>query len=133
MTKFILCLFILFSIYICEEPPKNLRIFERKSKETTISVRLGEEFVIKLVNHPSIGFTWKFLNKNDVQESIQFLRSYEREQYGRIIIIGNPRNVYYQFKAVNKTNEAVPLKFYYGKYRNQYLEKDINNFKINVQ
>ena len=133
MSKLILFLLILFNIYICEEPPKNVRVFEKKSRENKIDVRLGEEFVLKFVNHPGLGYTWNFLNKNERQETLQFLRSYEGSQYGRLHIPGNPRNVYYQFKAIKKTNEDVILKFYYGSYKDRNLNKGITTFKINVK
>ena len=131
MSKLILCLLLLVNIYICEEPPKGIRIFEKKSKENKIKVRLGEEFVLKFVNHPTIGLRWRFLNENEIKDTIQFLRSYEGSQYGRIAIIGNPRNVYYQFKALKKTNETVLAKFFYGKYQDKI--KGITTFKINVE
>ena len=43
------------------------------------------------MNH--LGYTWKFLNKNEGQETLQYLRSYEGNQYVRLHIPGNPRNV----------------------------------------
>ena len=132
MSKLILCLLLLLNIYICEEPPKGIRVFEKNNRENKIKVRLGEEFVLKFVNHPGIGFRWRLVNEDEIKETVQFLRKYEGEQYGRIAIIGNPRNVYYQFKALKQTNETVIAKFYYGKYEKTDLRK-ITVFKINVE
>ena len=132
MSNLILCLLFLLSIYNCEEPPKGMRVFEKKSIENKINVKLDEEFVLKFVNHPGINLRWRFVNENEIKDSIQFLKEYEGEQYGRISIIGNPRNVYYQFKALKQTNETVFAKFYYGKYEKTDLRK-ITVFKINVE
>ena len=132
MSNLILCLLFLLSIYNCEEPPKGMRVFEKKSIENKINVKLDEEFVLKFVNHPGIGFRWRLVNEDEIKETVQFLRKYEGEQYGRIAIIGNPRNVYYQFKALKKTKEPVVIKFYHGKFEKTNLNK-ITVFKVNVQ
>ena len=132
MSNLILCLLFLLSIYNCEEPPKGMRVFEKKSIENKINVKLDEEFVLKFVNHPGINLRWRLVNENEIKDSIQFLKEYEGEQYGRISIIGNPRNVYYQFKALKKTKEPVVIKLYHGKFEKTNLNK-ITVFKVNVQ
>ena len=50
MSKLILCLLFLFSIYTSKDP-ENVRVFERTSKDNEIRVRLGEEFALKIVDH----------------------------------------------------------------------------------
>ena len=133
MSKIIIYLFLLFNIYICEEPPKNIRVFEKNSKENKITVRLGEEFVLKFVNHPGFGFSWKFLNKDETKDTIKFLRSYDGILYSRLNILGSTRNVYFHFKAVKKTKEPVALKYYYGRFLSDDSRPSFTYFKITVQ
>ena len=132
MSKLILCLLLLFNIYICEET-KNVRVFTKDDAKNEISVRLGEEFALKFVANPSAGYSWNFLNKNETKESLQLLRTRNENPLGRLHIVGNPRNVYYYFKAVKETNEAVSLKFSYGRQWEKSNILPITTFKINVK
>ena len=60
MSKFILSLFLLFNIYICEVP-KNIRVFDsRKDMDKLIKIRPGEEFKLKLFKPASL-FSWFFI------------------------------------------------------------------------
>ena len=133
MSKIIICLLLLFNIYICEEPPKNIRVFEKNSKENKITVRLGEEFVLKFVNNPGFRYSWRFLNEDETKDTIKFLRSYDGELYGRLNILGGAMNVYFQFKAIKKTKEPVALKYYYGRFMSDDKMPSFTYFKITVQ
>ncbi len=134
MSKLILCLLFLFSIYTSKDP-ENVRVFERTSKDNEISVRLGEEFALKIVDHIRFrdASEWYFLNKNETQETFQYLRSYQRIEYLRFHIVGDRRNSYFHFKALKKTNEAVTLKFSFGRFWKESKYQRIETFKINVK
>ena len=129
MSKLFLGLLLLFSISICEEPEK-VRIFT-KSVGNEINVRLGEEFAILLSYTSSASNLWHFLNKNEAQETLQYLRYYEKKGYYPNHILGYRRYAYFHFKALKGTNKAVILKFSYGPYWKQ--TQHITTFKINVK
>ena len=58
MSKLIICLLLLFNIYVCEET-KDARVFTKKDAENEISVKLGEVFILKFENNQSTGYSWK--------------------------------------------------------------------------
>ena len=135
MSKLILCLMFLISIYTSKDP-ENVRVFGRTSKDNEISVRLGEEFALKFVDYIRFGDAseWYFLNKNETQETFQYLRSYQGNEFLRKHIVGDLRKItYFHFKALKKTNEAVTLKFTFGRFWKESKYQTIETFKINVK
>ena len=134
MSKLILCLLLLFNIYVCEEESK-IRIFDEKKDEKDISVKLGEEFALKFLSNPSTGYSWDFVNKQEVAGYLKLLRTKtERAYTGRMRnhLVGSPVNLYLYFKATNVTNEAVPLQFVYGKHWLKNANYPVTTFKVTV-
>ena len=129
MSKLILCLLLLFNINICKETEK-VRIFT-KSVGNEINVKLGEEFAISLSYISSSSNLWHFLNKNEVQETLQYLDYYEKRGYLPHHIVGYHTYAYFHFKALKETNKAVTLKFSYG--TSWKGTQHITTFKINVK
>ena len=129
MSKLILFLLLLFNINICEEPEK-VRIFT-KINNNEVNVRLGEEFAILLSYHSGGKNLYQFFNKNETQETLQYLGYHETKSFEQRHILGYRRNAFFHFKALKKTNKAVILKFTYGRFWKS--SKDFTTFKINVK
>ena len=117
MSKLILCLLLLLH-YNCQYPD-NVRIFEipRNSLSYTgeFEVRKGETFALKFYSNPSTGYSWRFLNKEDVSDSLLLLTSkYEAPKTPKGMV-GVGGYMYYYFKVVEITNETKTLKFNYSR------------------
>ena len=131
MSKLILCLLLLFNIYICEEQ-ENVRIFKKGGiTGNEINVRLGEEFAIEFQYFSRVGNLWNFLNKDETKDILQYLKHYEKSYLIPRHIVGIGRYAYFHFKALKKTNQAVILKFFDGKFRRE--NERVTTFKINVK
>ena len=131
MSKLIICLLLLFNIYICKET-KDARVFTKKDAENEISVKFVKNLslnlkIIKVLDiHGNV-------NKEETKESLQLLRIKKVNPYkGTVPIFGLPMNVFYYFKAVKETNETVSLKFSYGRHNSKTNILPNTIFKINV-
>ena len=108
MSKLVIYLLIILKFYcFCgiKFPPINLK---------KLDVKLGEEFTLRFRCSLVTGFSWTFLNENEVSGSIQFLRSkFEAspEQNQNIVAFGKKGYFYFYFKAIKVTNEVQTLKF----------------------
>ena len=137
MTKIIFCLLVLLNLYNCEKID-GIRVFEmdkKTSNSNEISVRMGEEFAIKFYSNPSTGYSWQFLNKDENNESIKFIRSkfVDPPSAGPIHIVGRGGYMYYYFKALKVTNGAKVLNFSYNRHWIKKSNNIVTNFvKINV-
>ena len=134
MSKLLLILF--FILNFCNlENLDNVRIFEISDKINNgneFEVRKGEAFALKFYSNPSTGYSWYFLNKDEISDSLLFIKS-------NYVSIPNPKPIagrggymYYYFKALEVTNETQVLKFSYIKGgKNQNLLPN-HLVKINV-
>ena len=128
MSKLILCLFLLFSIYICEEP-KNIRVFDsRKDMGKVIKIRPGEEFKLKLFGSPSRA-PWILLNENEALEYLQLLRNFDHYEVYLLNVNGIRYYSYFHFKALKKTKEDLILKF---RLNHNKIREELT-FTINVE
>ena len=97
-------------------------------------VRLGEEFIVE-VNSEEFLISWKFLNKDEVSDSIQFLRKEIVPLYKLVLFSGLRRMILirFYFKAIKVTNKAKIIKLLKCNYRNPMLENYQNyTVKVNV-
>ncbi len=127
MPKFSIYLLALLSFYCY-----GIQIFNptySRNKENGQNVRLGEEFIADLVSDyildPLI-----LLNKDEVSDSIQFLRR-EVEPFFKFEKAEKPRvrdKFRFYFKAIKVTNEAKILKFH----SKPTGKKDFINYIIKV-
>ena len=87
-------------------------------------VRLGEEFIVE-VNSEEFLISWKFLNKDEVSDSIQFLRKEIVPLYKLVLFSGLRRMILirFYFKAIKVTNKAKILKFNYKRNHKNYTIK----------
>ena len=139
MSKFIICLLLLFNYYNCEE--KNMRIFTEKDVKKEIDVREGEEFIIKLKNvdmktKDCIGYLWRFVNEGDVKSHIVLLKkTIEKttEKGLKKILFGETEYTLFHFKAVRLQLGFVSVKLSYAKkYTRVSKYHGYIEFKINV-
>ena len=127
MSKFILCLFLLLSLYNCE---KVFEISDEDTNKHEFEVRKGEEFSLKFASNPTTGFSWHFLNEDEVNDSILFIKSEYVASPGQPLK-GKGGHTFFYFKAIEVTNEAKQLEFTYSRGTNTNgLTKQI--VKINV-
>ena len=133
MSKFILSLFLLFNIYICEVP-KNIRVFDsRKDMDKLIKIRPGEEFKLKLFKPASL-FSWFLLNQNETQKYFQLLEHFESFEGKLRSAAGARFYSYFHFKALKKTKEDIILKFGMNiRFSNGENTQSVKTIKINVE
>ena len=127
MSKLILCLFLLFNIYICEEP-KNIKVFEYNyGKDNLIKIRTDEEFKIKLYEaRPRT--PWILFNKNETQKYLQLLKNYKGCEGRPHSAAGIRCYAYFHFKALKKTKEDKFLIYSLGNNGQSF-----KIFKINIE
>ena len=131
MSKLILCLLLLFNICICGETGKT-RVFTDEDAKIEISVRLGEEFTIKLKTYISTGYSWSLLNEDEVKVGIQLLKRYYESSSNKRLT-GDAGYTVFNFKALKASNGPISLKFaYYRKISNNNGLR-LTTFKINVK
>ena len=132
MSKLILCLLLLFNIYVCTDTPDH-RIFTQDDAANELNVRFGEEFYLKLKTNPSTGYSWTFLNQAEIDDTLTLLRTYSENPQlnSEKPLIGAGGFRYYHFKAVKKTKEPVSIKLSYSK---SYISSNspTTTFKVNV-
>ena len=118
MSKLILCLLLLLHFYNCQNLD-NVRIFEiprdSANEAGEFEVRKGETFALKFYSNPSTGFSWEFLNEEEVSDSLLLLTSKYEAPKTPAGIVGAGGYMYYYFKGVEITNEAQLLKFSYSR------------------
>ena len=122
MSKFSICLLILLSFYCY-----GIQIFKPTVSSDKINenkVRLGEEFIVEIISEKYI-IPWKFLNKDEVSDSIQFLRTeivplYRFYNFSGLIL---RFKIIFYFKAIKVTNKAKTLKFNYKRNHKNYTIK----------
>ncbi len=133
MLKLVIYLLVIFNFYcFCE---KVFTQSDLKAKNNELDVKLGEEFTLKFKSNPTTGYSWKFLNKEEVSDSIQFLRSKyvpSPSPNNHIIIVGRGGEEYFYFKARKVTNEAQTLKFAYSKFFGKETNNPTYTIKVNV-
>ena len=116
MSKFIFCILLLLHYYNCQNLD-NAKIFKipRKSdsKLEEFKVRKGETFALQFYSNPTTGFSWHFLNKDEVSDSLQLLTSKYVAPKTPVNLVGAGGYMYYYFKGVEVTNETQILKFSY--------------------
>ena len=116
MSKFIFCLLLLLNYYNCQNRDKA-RVFEiprsSDSKLEEFKVRKGETFALQFYSNPTTGFSWHFLNKDEVSDSLQLLTSKYVARKTPFNLLGASGYMYYYFKGVEVTNETQTLKFSY--------------------
>ena len=114
MSKFIFCLLLLLNYYSCQNLDKA-RVFEiprnSDSKLEEFKVRKGETFALKFYSNPSTGYSWNFLNEEEVSDSLQLLTS--KFEAPKTNLVGAGGYMYYYFKGVEVTNETQTLEFSY--------------------
>ena len=121
MSKLILSLLLLLHFYNCQDLD-NARIFEIPRKASNevpeFKVRKGEIFGLKFYSNPSTGYSWNFLNKDEVSDSLLFIKSkfVPSKSYYPRPLIGAGGNLYYYFKGLEITNETKDLKFSYNRF-----------------
>ena len=129
MPKFYIYLLALLSFYCY-----GIHIFKptySKDKVNDQNVRLGEEFNVEIVSD-SIFEPVIFLNKDEVSDSIQFLRREVVSFIGGASFERPTRRYKYNFyfKAIKVTNEAKILKFNYTLRREKFFKNYI--IKVNA-
>ena len=67
MSKLILCLFLLLTLCNCG---KIFEISNTMTNKYEFEVKKGEEFALKFESNPSTGFSWHFLNLDEVNDSL---------------------------------------------------------------
>ena len=104
-----------------------IQIFNPTVKDEK-KVKLGEEFIVYFISD-SYHYPWKFLNKDEVSDSIELLRRevvpYLKFANMEGFKIRAKFNFY--FKAIKVTNEAKILKFNYKE-----TNKNLNYYTIKV-
>ena len=119
MSKLILCLLLLLHFYNCQDLD-NVRIFEIPRKASNevpeFKVRKGETFALKFYSNPSTGYSWDFLNKDEVSDSLLFIKSKYESPKTPMHMVGVGGNMYYYFKGVEIINETKILKFSYRRF-----------------
>ena len=136
MSKVIICLLLLFNLYFCQEKIDGVRVFESTnelSNKNEFSVRLGEQFAIKIKSNPSTGFSWSLLNEEEIKESLVFIKSEFIDPSEDHDIDGKPGFQYFFFKALQSNEEPVSLEFSYsrGSNKKNAVESRIVNIIIN--
>ena len=131
MSKLILYLLLLFNISICEQTKKPRDFDYHGGFRDRIEVNLGEEFYINF-RKSSLDTSWFFLNKNDTQGSLQYLRYYNTFRGRLDHIVGPIRYDSFRFKALKNTNEDVILKFNYGRFWKN-THSPTTTFYVNVK
>ena len=132
MPKFSIYLMALLSFYCYGIQRFKPTVSSDKINEN--KVRLGEEFIVE-VNSEEFLISWKFLNKDEVSDSIQLLRiGFERRySYARFSALRVGYVFDFYFKAIKVTNKAKIIKLLKFNYRGLILENYQNyTIKINV-
>ena len=118
MSKLILCLLLLLNIYNCQDLEK-VKVFEiprdSSNEAGEFEVRKGESFALKFYSNPSTGYSWDFLNEEEVTDSLLLLTSKYEAPKTPVGLVGAGGYMYFYFKAVEVTNEAQKLKFSYSR------------------
>ena len=135
MIKHFLSLLLLLNLYNSKEMDNaifyEVHIFNGKGGE--FNVKVGDIFALKLFTGKH---SWVFLNKNEIKESISFIKSdyINNPESSDIIGLGRSGYIYYYFKAISPTKEPVLLNFTdaysYLKQENP-IPREV--FKINVE
>ena len=108
MSKLIISLLLLVSVCFGYKTNEDgIRVFD---KSEDITVRLCEEFAIKFTHTPGKGEGWTFLNKNETNSTLKFLKT-SHDKKTKFSPIGGPENIYYHFLPLQTSNEPVTLKF----------------------
>ena len=109
MSKFVIYLLVLLNIYCYGKKVFDLNALNTNKNE--VDIRVGEEFVVKIPSNPTTGYETRFLNRDEVSDSLELLR-YEYVSSAKLTnLVGAGGHMYYYFKAVKVTNEAQTLKF----------------------
>ena len=128
MSMLILCLFLLLSLCNCG---KIFEISNTMTNKYEFEVKKGEEFALKFESNPSTGFSWHFLNLDEVNDSLELLRtSFEGPNDPKIR--GKGGYMYFHFKAIEVTKEAKQLQFSYYRSTNSNSALYKQVVKINV-
>ena len=117
MSKFLLFLALLLNFCKLEDLD-NVRVFEISEKEYNgdeIKIRYGESFALKFYSNPSTGYSLYYLNKDEVNDSLLYLKSEYIADKTPVQLRGRGGNLYYYFKGIKKTNEAKTLEFTYSR------------------
>lgn len=114
MIQIILCLLLVVNIFNSENTDiKMFEINNLKSNENQFTVNSGEEFALKIYLNLSIGNSWVFTNKNEIKDSLTFIKSdiqlIREEEYN--YLSGRRGYIYYYFKALKETDEPIMIKF----------------------
>ena len=115
MSKLIFCILLLLHYYNCQNLD-NVKIFKIPRKSDSFEefkVKKGEIFALQFSSNPSTGFSWHFLNKDEVSDSLQLLTSKYVAPKTPVNLVGAGGYMYYYFKGVEVTNETQTLKFSY--------------------
>ena len=131
MTKFLLFLVLL--INVCKlENLDNVKVFEISEEEYNgdeIKIRKGESFALKFYSNPSTGYSLYYLNKDEVNDSLLFIKSEYVADKTPVQLRGRGGHLYYYFKGIEETDEAKTLKFTYSRGKK---ENGIVNYSVKI-
>ena len=136
MSKLIIILLLLFNLYFCEETIDGVRVFESTnelSNKNEFSVRLGEQFAIKIKSNPSTGFSWSLVNEEEIKESLVFIKSEYIDPSEDNDIDGKPGFQYFFFKSLQSTEDPVSLEFSYHRGASTKNAVESRTVKINIK
>ena len=113
MSKIILCLLFLVGFINSDEDSGKVQIYDivlNKGDINEFNVKSGEEFALRF---NCVSISWVFLNKDEVKDSLTFIRTgYEDNRYaGKKVGLGRGGYLIYYFKATSVTKEPKLLKF----------------------
>ena len=95
---------------------------EKGTKIMSLVVKKGDDFQIRLRGHPSTGYIWTLLNKEELENlnNIKNIESQIGKNVPEIIFdnhevgdVGYGGNFVFSFKALNPSNDIQELKFAY--------------------
>ena len=109
MSKFVIYLLVLLNFYCYGKKVFDLNALNTNKNE--VDIRVGEEFVVKIPSNPTTGYETRFLNRDEVSDSLELLRNKYISSANLKNLVGVGGHMYYYFKAVKVTNEAQTLKF----------------------
>ena len=120
MVKSILYIILgLLTLYIKSETLNGITVlnitygdsYQENNYELTVFE--GDEFALKFETNPSTGYSWTFVNEQNLGDNIQLINKTNAENSNSKNLLGQPANYYLFFKAIKKTTQPKNLNFVY--------------------